>query len=381
MEMSTLIKLPFYAKTALLLIGLYVFVSILSIGQDIILPLVYAAIIAISVSPVVSFLVKKKINRAIAIFIVLILALMFIVGLILLLVSQASMFSQAWPQLVLEFDDLCDQAINWASGWLGVSIRQINTWITDTKADLWNNSNAVIGITLTTMSGVLAAIFLTPVYIFMILFYQPHLVEFAHRLFGVSNNSQVSEILTETKTIIQGYLVGLFAEFAIVAVLNILGLLVLRMEYAILLGIVGALLNVIPYLGGIIAMGLFAAIALVTKSPIYIAYVIVLYSVIQFIDNNYIVPKIVGSKVKLNALISIVAVIVGAAIWGIPGMFLSIPLTAVIKLVLDRIEPWKPWGFLLGDTMPPLVKLDLNFSAIVKKTKRKEKSVKDVTKD
>ncbi|HPH18820.1 MAG TPA: AI-2E family transporter, partial [Haliscomenobacter sp.] len=71
----------------------------------------------------------------------------------------------------------------------------------------------------------------------------------------------------------------------------------------------------------------------------------------------------------------------GAAIWGIPGMFLSIPLTAVIKLVLDRIEPWKPWGFLLGDTMPPLVKLDLNFSAIVKKTKRKEKSVKDVTKD
>jgi predicted PurR-regulated permease PerM len=137
--------------------------------------------------------------------------------------------------------------------------------------------------------------------------------------------------------------------------------LVLGMQYAILLGILGALLNIIPYLGGIIAMALFAAIALVTKSPVYVLYVITLYSLIQFIDNNYIVPKIVGSKVKLNALISIVVVIAGAALWGIPGMFLSIPLTAVVKLILDRIEPWKPWGFLLGDTMPPLVKLDLKF--------------------
>lgn len=379
MEMNTLIRLPFYAKATLILIGFYVLVSILSIAQDIILPLIYATIIAISVSPVVSYLVKKKINRAIAIFAVLIMALLFIVGLIFLLVSQASMLSQAWPQLVLKFGDLCNQAIGWTSVWSGISIEQINTWITDTKGELLSNSNAAIGFTLTTMGGFLGTVFLTPVYIFMILFYQPHLVAFAHQLFGVDHNSKVSEILTETKTIIQGYLVGLFAEFAIVAVLNILGLLVLRMEYAILLGIVGALLNVVPYLGGVIAMGLFAAIALVTKSPIFIVYVIVLYSFIQFIDNNYIVPKIVGSKVKLNALISIIVVIVGAALWGIPGMFLSIPLTAVIKLILDRIEPWKPWGFLLGDTMPPLVKLDLNFSAIVKKTKRKEKSVKDVT--
>jgi predicted PurR-regulated permease PerM len=218
------------------------------------------------------------------------------------------------------------------------------------------------------MSGVLAAIFLTPVYIFMILYYQPHLIESTHRFFGVDNNNKVSEILIETKSIIQGYLVGLFAEFAIVAVLNILGLWVLRMEYAILLGILGALLNVIPYLGGIIAMALFAAIALVTKSPVYVLYVLTLYSLIQFIDNNYIVPKIVGSKVKLNALISIIVVIAGAALWGIPGMFLSIPLTAIVKLILDRIDSWKPWGFLLGDTMPPLVKLDLKFK---KKTTKK----------
>ena len=106
-------------------------------------------------------------------------------------------------------------------------------------------------------------------------------------------------------------------------------------------------------------MLLFMTIALVTKSPEYVLYVIGLYTFIQLIDNNYIVPKVVASKVKLNALVSIIAVLAGSALWGIPGMFLSIPLTAIIKLIFDRITPLKPWGLLLGDTMPPLVKLDI----------------------
>ena len=137
-----------------------------------------------------------------------------------------------------------------------------------------------------------------------------------------------------------------------------------------LLGVIGAFLNIIPYLGGIIGVVLFMAIALLTKSPVYVLYVALLYSVIQLIDNNYIVPKIVGSKVKLNALISIVAVIAGAALWGIPGMFLSIPMLAVIKLILDRIESMKAWGFLLGDTMPPIIKLKPIFKKSVNKFKK-----------
>jgi len=73
---------------------------------------------------------------------------------------------------------------------------------------------------------------------------------------------------------------------------------------------------------------------------------------IQFIDNNLLVPKIVSSKVQINALISIVIVLLGAAVWGVPGMFLSIPFVAVLKIIFDRIEELKPWGKLLGDNIP-----------------------------
>ena len=147
-------------------------------------------------------------------------------------------------------------------------------------------------------------------------------------------------------------------------------LLILGIQYAILLGIIGALLNLIPYIGGLVAVALPMMIAIVTKSTAWYAlYVLGAYYFIQLFDNNYIIPKIVASKVKINALFSIMVVIAGNALWGIPGMFLAIPLLAIVKVIFDHIEPLKPWGFLLGDTMPSLLKIP----PILKKIKRKSK--------
>jgi predicted PurR-regulated permease PerM len=109
-------------------------------------------------------------------------------------------------------------------------------------------------------------------------------------------------------------------------------------------------------------------IALATKSPEYAFFVFILYSIVQVFDNHFIVPKIVASKVKINALVSIVVVLIGSALWGVAGMFLSIPLTAIIKVIFDRVEPLKPLGFLLGDNMPPIGKSIFNFGKRVEKT-------------
>jgi predicted PurR-regulated permease PerM len=358
-------KLPFYAKISLLLIGFYVFISMLHTAQGIILPIIYSVIIAISISPMVNYLINKNINRAVAIAYVLFVTILIIVSVIALLSAQIGLLSRAMPQMTTKFGALLNEIIIWCSCNLNMSEQKINEWIDNGKNDFINNSGHAIGSTLTTVGGFLSVVLLTPVYIFMILFYQPHLVAFIHKLFGADNDNNVSEILIKTKTIVQGYLVGLFLEFSIVATLNSICLMILGIDYAILFGIAGALLNVIPYIGGMIAVGLFMLIAFVTKTPIYAMYVLVLYSIIQFTDNHYIVPKIIGSKVKLNALICLIAVIMGSALWGFPGMFLSIPLTAIIKLIFDHIDGLKTWGFLLGDTTPPLIKF--NFTDISKR--------------
>jgi predicted PurR-regulated permease PerM len=175
-------------------------------------------------------------------------------------------------------------------------------------------------------------------------------------------SSDLKGIVSQIKTVIQRYLVGLFIEAVLMAAMNTAALLILGIEYAFILGILAALLNVIPYIGGIIAVAMPMMVALVTKpSPWYAFYVLAAYYFIQLIDNHYIVPYIVASKIKINALFSVIVVLVGNALWGIPGMFLSMPLLAIIKLICDHIEPLKPWGFLLGDTMPPLLKIKTIF--------------------
>jgi predicted PurR-regulated permease PerM len=360
--MDTNLKFPFYLKAALFLVGLYIFISMLYLGQDIILPLIYATILAILISPAVNFLVNKKVNRAISIALVLSVAFVVTGGAIALLASQISHLGNAWPKLIIKFHDITSNTINWVSDSFNIDTQNVKGWIKDIETQLMNNRSAAIGVTLTSVGGILSGAVLTPVYIIMILFYQPHLIAFVHRLFGADNDEKVSDILSHTKTIVQSYILGLFAEFVIIAILNSVGLLALRIDYAILLGVIGAVLNVVPIIGGIICIALFVMVALITKSPIYILYVVGLYTIIQFIDDHYIFPKIVGSRVKLNLLVSVIAVILGDALWGIPGMFLAIPLTAIVKLICDRIEPLKTWGFLLGTAEQNAEKIKFAFT-------------------
>ena len=285
------------------------------------------------------------------------------------MLSQASRFSESWPLLVDKFTQTLNESISWASGYFDINPHKIHEWITKTRGELINGSGAAIGQTILSVGSSIVVLFLIPVYVFMLLFYHPLLIDFIRKSFAENNQSRVSEIVTQTKSVIQHYLIGLVMEAILVAILNSAALLILGIEYAVLLGIIGALLNVIPYVGGLIAVAMPMMVALVTKSSgWYALYVLGAYYFIQLIDNNYIVPKIVASKVKLNALFSILAVIVGNALWGIPGMFLSIPILAIIKLIFDHIGPLKNWGFLLGDTMPPLIIIKPIFKKILKKS-------------
>jgi predicted PurR-regulated permease PerM len=119
-----------------------------------------------------------------------------------------------------------------------------------------------------------------------------------------------------------------------------------------LLAVIAAVLNLIPYIGMIIATILPMIVALATGEPVDALWVLALYLGVQFLDNNLIVPRVVASRVQINALASIVVVMVGGALWGIPGMFLAIPLTAMLKVIFDRVAALEPFGYVLGDDQP-----------------------------
>ena len=352
------LKLPFYAKVTIFLVGLVALFAILYIAKSIFIPLVFAIIIAIVLHPVVNFFVRLKINRILAILITMFLTFLVIASFGAVLISQANRFGESWPILVEKFTALINQNIADAADYFNKDPQKIHDWITKTQGEIINSSTAAIGQTLVVLGNGLVVLLLIPFYIFMILFYQPLLIEFIIRLSGSNYETHVRGLFSQIKTVIQRYLVGLVIEAGMMAVMNSAALLILGIEYAIILGILAAILNIIPYIGGIIAVALPMMVALVTKSsPWYAFYVLVAYYIIQLIDNNYIVPYIVASKIKINALFSVIIVLVGNALWGVPGMFLSMPILAIVKLICDHIEPLKPWGFLLGDTMPPIIKI------------------------
>ena len=359
-------KIPFYVKASFFFIGSFAFISMLYIGRALILPLVFSLIFAIVLHPVVNFLIRYNINRVVAIIITLVVTISIISAFGAFLVSQIVMFTDTWPILVEKLASFFNEFIIWVSGNFDISAQKIISWITKTRSELISTSGSAIGNTLLDVGNGVVVMLLLPVYVFMILFYHPLLIDFLRKIFGTDHQAEVNSVITQVKTVIQQYLTGLFFEFVIMAILNTTALLVLGIEYAFLLGILGALLNVIPYLGGLVAVILPMIVAFVTKdSELYPLYVLAAYYFIQLIDNNYIVPKIVASKVKINALASIIVVLAFGALWGIPGMFISIPLTAIIKLIFDHIEPLKPWGFLLGDTMPALTIFKINTKKIV----------------
>jgi predicted PurR-regulated permease PerM len=169
---------------------------------------------------------------------------------------------------------------------------------------------------------------------------------------------------------VQHYITGLLTETSIVAILNITGLLIIGAPFAILLGIISAILNLIPYIGGLVAVFLSALITFTNTGSIEKAvWTIIVFMIVQLIDNNFLVPRIIASRVKLNALISIVGVLIGGALCGISGMFLSIPIIAICKVIFDKVDGMEPWGKFLGDDIPTttVLKTVLNRRKLVKK--------------
>ncbi len=352
------LKLPLYARISILLIGIFTLLAILYIAKGIIIPLLFAIIFSIVLHPVVNYLVRLRINRVVAIVVTLVLAILIFSMLGFFLFSQAIRFTESLPKLIDKFTEMLNQITVWTSGYFDISILKINTWITNSKETFINNRSAEMGQTLVSIGSKVVLVILIPVYVFMLLFYQSLLLEFFRRIFGKRNRNEVSQVISQIKSLIQSYLVGLLTEVTIVATSYSIGLLFLGIEYAIILGIIGALLNLIPYLGVLLAASLPMMIAIVSKtSPWYALLVLAIYIFIHIIDNNYIIPRLVASKVRINALVTIIMVISFGALWGIPGMILSIPLTGIVKLIFDHIQSLKPWGFLLGDLMPPLINI------------------------
>jgi predicted PurR-regulated permease PerM len=349
MEQQPVKEYPFYIKATVVLLGLVLFFYIFSVLAGVLVPFAFAGLFAILLNPLFNRLARKM-PRIPAILVTLLIAMLVVAGLFYFLSTRIAMFSDDLPLIKQKFSSLLNQLQAWMHKQMGAgAAKQIQSLQQSfSKAD-----PNMITSTLGTVFGFVSVLILLPIYIFLLLFYKPLLLDFLFQVSSEKHSLRVAEILSQIKSAIQSFMVGLMTETAIVCTLNSIALLIIGVPNAIVIGVIGGLLNILPYIGGLIAISLPLLMSLAGNGGYSeIILIVGAYLFIQFIDNNFLVPRIVSSKVKINALISILVVLLGGLLWGISGMFLSIPFIAVLKIIFDRIDELKPWGRLLGDEVP-----------------------------
>ncbi len=346
---TTSTELPFYAKTTFVLLMLALLGGFVYILHGILFPVYFGLLFALCLQPVITRLKRFGIPNVFAILLALFFATIIVFGIIYLLFTQVSSFMKDLPQLEKNFEVYIFNINKWLADHFHVKRNFLNQQV----ALLNTNSSSLVTTALFSITDILNNLLLIPLYTFLILYYRKLLMKFLLDLCEVDHAPRIFDVIDASKEVISSYILGLLIEMIIVTCLNTFGLWLVGARYVILIAVMAAILNLIPYIGMIIAgiVGVLITMSYTQDISIPIGIIAVLI-VVQVLDNNFIFPAIVGGKVKLNSLFSVVGVLLGGILGGISGMFLSIPTLAILKVSFDKIPHLKPWGMVLGDDIP-----------------------------
>ncbi|WP_288072274.1 AI-2E family transporter [Hydrotalea sp.] len=342
-------SLTFLQKLAYTLISICLIILLLYHAQSFFIPVAFAALFTLLlISPANAF-EKWGISRGISALLAVLLAIILVLIVFYFISSQIIGFKSDLPKVGQQLYIAISDLENWAQQHFHISDQHFKKLIDSVTTQSMTSTSAIVGSTFSTLSNVLVYLVLIPIYTFLLLLYRHIVMGFFVKSFGNAHALTVIDVLHKIRMIIKDYVFGLLIELLIVAVLNYIGLLILGVQYAILLAVVAAILNLIPYLGIYTATLLSMLITYTNNTPNAVLGVAIVMIVVHLIDSNILLPKVVGSKVKINALATILGVVAGSLLWGIPGMFLALPILAILKIIFDSVEPLQSWGYLLGD--------------------------------
>jgi predicted PurR-regulated permease PerM len=342
-------RLPFYVKLALNLLALTLVVMMLILGKNIFVPLVLSLLVAMLMYPLNRFLEKKlHFARGLAVTICILIFMVTLVGFVFFIGQQISVFADDAPELQIRFQKIFADMQHWFSATFHVNRTQQNTYLNESTSNLAQSVTSVVTNLLSSLSGILLLFVFVFIYTFFILYYRLLLIRFLLHLFSPQHRPKVQEVIMEGKLMINGYIGGLLIEMLLVGAVNCILLLTLGVKYAILLGIIAAVLNIIPYIGFYSSIVLTVIVTFANSSLNHALEAGIGLFVVHLIDSNILLPRIVGARVKMNPFVTILAVVIGEYIWGISGMFLFIPITAILKLICERTPGLEAWAILIG---------------------------------
>jgi len=346
-------EMPVTVKRSIELLGLVLIGFIITIGKGIIMPIAMAFFISIMLLPVYQFFIRKRFSEGLAIFVSILLLIIFVGLITWFFSSQVTSLVRDFPQIKKNVTTHLNSLSAWINSKTDFSTKEQLDLINEQSNKLLNYAGNMLTGAAGSVSSTIVFVGLLPIYIYLLLYYKNVLLRFIFLWFPEENHDKVREALLESKTIIKSYLIGLLIQISYMTVLLGGILLIIGIKHALLIAVIFALLNLIPYVGALIGNVIGVLLTLTSSDQLWPIFAVLgTIAFVQFLDNNILMPRIVGSKVKINALGTIVGVFVGGSLAGVSGMFLSLPIIAVLKIIFDRSTIFKHWGVLLGDERP-----------------------------
>lgn len=356
---------------------IYFLVLVLVKAQSFLIPLVTAGILCLLVLPLAQKLEKGFLNRAWASLANTSLLILVSIGFMVLLSFQVKNVVDDWQEIkstmtpkieqlkafILEHVPISQESLkldeksipfmnesgggeeSTGEGTLGSESAQGNS-SSDTSSGPGRQASTI----LFGFMGFAGNYLLTFIYIFFLLNYRRRFRLFLLKLFPEEKSQEVEKVISRSAEVAQQYLIGKLFLIALLAILYSVGLGLSGVDNFILVSVIAATLSIIPYIGNIIGFGIAMTFGYLTSGETGVLIgILITFSVAQFVESYILEPYVVGDKVDLHPFFVILAVVAGNAIWGVMGMILSIPIVAIINVVLLNIPNLRPFGFLLSN--------------------------------
>ncbi len=329
---------------------LFLVVAGLYLAKEFLIPLAIGAIIATLFLPFCKWLEHKKVPRIVAVFICVLILVLFIAGFFTLIGWQISSLTNDIELIKTKSLSLIENIQQYIFKHFGFSSAAQAKLINDQQNDV----TVYIEKFVSSFATIVTSFILTILYVFLLLYYRIHLKNFILMLFPDSKKLESEQLIYQATNVSQQYLVGLSKMIFCLWIMYGIGFSIIGVENAIFFAILCGLLEIVPFIGNITGTSITVLVAVVHGASLpMIIGIVITYGVVQFIQGWILEPLILGPQVKINPLFTILALVLGQLIWGIPGIVLAIPITAMFKIFCDYIEPLKPLGFLIGEIQNP----------------------------
>jgi predicted PurR-regulated permease PerM len=315
-------------------------------AKDFLMPLTIGAVLATLFLPFCRWLEDKKIPRIAAAFICLLTLLLAITGIGALLVWQVAELTKDINLIKLRVVEAADSIQQYILRHFGIAVAEQTQILKDEQPSF----TGIIQVMAGSMAYFFTNFILVLVYVLLLLYYRLHVKNFILKLFPPAQQKEMEKVILSATHVSQQYLVGLAKMIGCLWIMYSIGFAIAGVKNPIFFAVLCGLLEIVPFIGNITGTTITLLVAAVNGASLsMLGGIVITYGTVQFIQGWVLEPLIVGAQVKINSLFTIIALVLGELLWGIPGIVLAIPLTAMFKIVCDHIEPLKPFGFLIGE--------------------------------